>query len=97
MELLNNMNDMMTTGKAVLITGDFNICVLNHRNNRMSKGLKQNGFTQLVREATHIRGGHIDHVYWKDETGEWKNPQLELYSPYYTDHDASLVTLMKKD
>ena len=97
LELLNNMVDMMSSGKPLLITGDFNICVLNHRNNRMSKGLIQNGFTQLVREPTHIRGGHIDHVYWRDSIGVWKEPHLELYCPYYSDHDTSLITLMKED
>ena len=94
-ELLNNMVAMMTEGKPTLITGDFNICMMNHQKNRMSKGLEMKGFRQMIREATHIRGGHIDHVYWKDEIGVWKDPQLQLYSPYYSDHDASLITLLK--
>ena len=94
-ELLNNMIAMLTIGKPVLITGDFNICMMNHQKNRMSKGLEIKGFRQMIKEATHIRGGHIDHVYWKDENGVWKDPQLELYCPYYSDHDASLIMLMK--
>ena len=94
-ELLNNMVAMMTIGKPVLITGDFNICMMNHQNNRMSKGLEMQGFRQMIKDATHIRGGHIDHVYWKDENGMWKDPQLELHCPYYSDHDASLITLLK--
>ena len=94
-ELFNNATAMITLGKPMLITGDFNICMLNHWKNRMTKGLEMNGFTQMIREATHIRGGHIDHVYWKDELDMWMNPQIELYSPYYSDHDASLITLSK--
>ena len=94
-ELFNNMIAMMTIGKPALITGDFNICMMNHEKNRMSKGLEMEGFRQMIKEATHIRGGHIDHVYWKDENGVWKDPQLELYCPYYSDHDASLITLLK--
>jgi hypothetical protein len=94
-ELLNNMNQMMTPGKPLLITGDFNICMLNHWNNRMTKGLEANGFRQMIREATHIMGGHIDHVYWRDENSVWKDPTLELYCPYYSDHDASLITLIQ--
>ena len=89
------MNKMMTPGKPLLITGDFNICMLNHWNNRMTKGLEADRFRQMIREATHIRGGHIDHMYWKDGNGVWKDPQLELYCPYYSDHDASLITLLK--
>ena len=95
LELLNRILEMINTEKPTLITGDFNICILNHEKNRMSKGLAQNGFSQLIKEATHIRGGHIDHVYWKDEQSVWKDLNLELYSPYYSDHDASLITLIK--
>jgi exonuclease III len=58
-ELLNQLQNMMNTGKPMLITGDFNICFQTISNNRMSKGLEKIGFNQLVREATHIRGGHI--------------------------------------
>ena len=91
LELLNRISEMLTVEKPTLISGDFNICMLNHEKNRISKGLSQNGFCQMVKEATHIRGGHIDHVYWKDEYSVWKDLNLELYSPYYSDHDASLI------
>ena len=40
-----------------------------------------------------IGGGHIDHAYWRDKTGVWKEPKLERYSPYYSDHDALCITL----
>ena len=45
-----------------------------------------------MNEATHINGGHIDHVYLKTE--ESMNASVELYSPYYTakDHDALCVS-----
>jgi hypothetical protein len=46
----------------------------------------------LVREATHIEGGHIDHVYLR--TDESMSATVEIYSPYYTakDHDAICVS-----
>ena len=53
-------------------------------------------FTQLVQEATHIQGRLIDHVYWIDPLDKWQPPDLERYSPYYSDHDALLVTLKLK-
>ena len=96
-ELLSHLKDMMTKEKSLLITGDFNICFHTISNNRMSKGLDKLGFSQLVKEATHIRGGHIDHAYWRDENGVWKNPELERYSPYYSDHDASCITLVRRE
>ena len=87
-QLLNHLQEMMTEGKPILITGDFNISFKTISNNRMSKGLDKIGFNQLVREATHIRGGHIDHAYWKDANDVWMEPQLQRYSPYYSDHDG---------
>ena len=96
-ELLSKLIDMMTTGKAVLITGDFNICMMNHEKNRMSKELMENEkFTQLMTEPTHIQGGHIDHVYWRNFLDLWICPVVERYSPYYSDHDASCITITKK-
>ena len=45
-------------------------------------------------DATHIHGGHIDHVYVR-QGDQQMNVDVSLYSPYYssTDHDAMLVTL----
>ena len=94
-ELLNHIVKMTNEDKPTLITGDFNICYMTHKNNRMSKGLEKNLFTQQVQEATHIQGGHIDHAYWKDKTGVWSNLVIERYSPYYSDHDAICITLTK--
>ena len=95
LELLNRITEMLSVGKSTLITGDFNICILNHGKNRMSKGIMEKGFNQMIRNATHIRGGHIDHVYWKDSNNVWRTPTVEMYCPYYSDHDASLITLEK--
>ena len=88
---------MLTNSKTVLITGDFNLCFMGSGNNRMTKGLvDEGGFQQLMREPTHVLGGHIDHVYWRDVSHHWKAPVLERYSPYYSDHDALCVTLIKE-
>ena len=94
-ELLNHLLQMLTEDKPTLITGDFNICYIIHKNNRTSQGLEKESFSQLVEEATQIRGGLIDHAYWKDATGVWKRPEIERYSPYYSDHDAICTTLTK--
>ena len=79
--------------KAILITGDFNICYMTKRNNEISKELEEIGFHQLMQDATHIEGGHIDHVYWRPGNKMWTAPIIERHSPYHSDHDASLVTL----
>ena len=96
-ELLTKVLEMVTPEKPMLITGDFNICFMNHSKNRLSRGLMETeGFQQLMREPTHIMGGHIDHVYWRDVKAMWMAPVLERYSPYYSDHDASCITLMRQ-
>ena len=89
--------------QAILVSGDFNICTMDNPNNPVTRALKDMGFHLLVDVATHIRGGHIDHLYWRgDLAGVWRKPSLETslierYSPYYTDHDAWLVTLQQQD
>ena len=52
---------MLPERKAVLTTGDFNICNLMNRTNILIDGLEANGLKQLVQEATYIKGRHIDH------------------------------------
>ena len=49
-------------------------------------------FAQLVHEPTHIRGRHIDQVFYFDQNNSL-HPVIDRYSPYYSDHDAILVTL----
>ena len=94
--LLDHIIRMLPEKKAVIITGDFNICYQENRTNRLIEGLETHGFRQLVQEATHIRGRHIDHAYWRDNEGTLSEPALDRYSPYYSDHDAIGLTLRKK-
>ena len=79
--------------KAIIITGNFNVCYMSHKYNQVSKELEHVGFKQLIKDPTHIRGGHIDHVYWRKGRRISMDSTIERYSPYYSDHDASLVTI----
>ena len=76
--------------RPTLVCGDFNMCFIENRNNRSTQFLTENGFKQVVHDATHIEGGHIDHVYIWDLI-----LNAELYSPYYTakDHDALCISI----
>ena len=97
MELLGHLTEMLTPKKSVIITGDFNICFMSNGKNRMSRGLmEKEGFQQLTTNPTHIMGGHIDHVYWRDPNQHWKAPIVETYGPYHSDHDASCITLKRQ-
>ena len=91
-ELLESMEKMIDKGRVTVITGDFNICFIENFSNRMIQGLLGMGFNQLVHEPTHIRGRHIDHIYYLDPNDKFK-PTIERYSPYYSDHDGTCIAL----
>ena len=91
-ELLENLKNMIEPGRMTIITGDFNICFIENFSNRMIQGLLAMGFDQLIHEPTHIRGRHIDHVYYLDQSNRSK-PIIDRYSPYYSDHDGICITL----
>ena len=90
------IEEMIDPCKATLITGDFNVCLKKTPQNDVTRQLENFGFSQLVERATHVEGGLIDHMYWRDINGDWTPPQLETYSPYYSDHDGLLITLVKR-
>ena len=86
-ELLEHIK-LITPEKNTVICGDFNICYFANRRNRVSKYLEENGFTQLVKEATHIQGRLLDHFYMRMCNNEQQTSSVYRYSPYYVDHDA---------
>ena len=89
------INNFINDEKPTLITGDFNVCFTQNPDNVLASNLIKQGFKQIVGKATQVMGGLIDHAYWKDSSESWHMPEIETYSPYYSDHDAVLVTLKK--
>ena len=91
---MKEIEQMIQWDQTTLICGDFNICYVSDRKNKLLSALEYLGFTQLVQEATHIKGGLIDHVYIRD-VRNIANADCSLYSPYYCamDHDAILTTV----
>ena len=85
--------DYVNVKKPTLIIGDFNVCAKRIKNNAITQRLSCLGFQQLVKEATQVQGNVIDHVYWRDVNETWEIPIIERYSPYFSDHDAQLITL----
>ena len=94
-ETAKTLTKFIDLRETTLITGDFNVCTKKDPKNAITKALEVLGFKQLVIEATHIQGGHIDHCYWLDKEKKWEWPTLEQYSPYYSDHNSLLITLKK--
>ena len=91
-----SLESLIEIGRPTLITGDFNICSKKNSSNGISTSLVKMGFKKILERPTHIQGGHIDHVYWIDRTKRFNQPQVEVYSPYWTDHDAILTTITKR-
>ena len=94
-ELLQHLTNLVKNDAATVVCGDFNICYQTSRNNRITQYLETNGFLQLMKEATHIKGRHIDHFYFKPGLRFHEHPSVYRYSPYYSDHDALCVTLKR--
>ena len=90
--LASHLERMINLNKTTIVCGDFNMCFIDSRRNKSTSFLLENNFRQLVHEATHIDGGHIDHVYIRSI--ESLAVLTELYSPYFTakDHDAMLIS-----
>ena len=93
-ELLDSLKFMIEEYNPTIICGDFNLCLVESRSQPFLNALLNMGFVEMVKTATHIKGGHIDHVYYR---GLNRQIYLDvmLYSPYYPimDHDALCATL----
>ena len=85
---------MTTPNKTTIVCGDVNVCLRTSKNNVLTKLLNTVGYSQHVEEATHIRGGLIDHAYVKQRGSDFE-VDVSLYSPYYTafDHDALMIVI----
>ena len=96
-ELARHLEGIINPKTSTLICGDFNMCYIEQRRNMSTSYLLSQNFKQLINEATHINGGHIDHIYLK--TSKAISVTTELYSPYFTakDHDALLVSLCETE
>ena len=95
MDIITELQNLLTKEKTTVIGGDLNLCVLKHPQNYITTTLEKEGFKQLVTAATHIEGGAIDHIYLSvggNNRFEW---DLELCPKYYSDHDGLGLTIWK--
>ena len=89
-ELIQTLEKMIDRKKLCIIMGDFNLCGNEEKRNVVTLFLERLGFSQLMKEATHVQGRVIDHVYVNDKASVL---EIERFSPYYSDHDGLLVSL----
>ena len=74
-----------------------NICNKKHPRNELKTFLEDNKFIQIVKRATHIDGGHIDHAYILNMGNLVETPDVEIIPKYYSDHDAICISWKKVD
>ena len=94
--MIKQLTDLIAKEKTTIIGGDFNVCGLKYPSNLITEELRKLEFEQIVKEATHIDGGLLDHLYikqGKDSDFDW---ELEVSPKYYSDHDCTGITLWKK-
>ena len=70
-----------------------NICNMKRPDNKLRRLLEGMGFKEVVREASHIDGGHLDHAYVLIRGGVKEDTAVELVPKYYSDHDAVCIIL----
>ena len=91
--LVQDLRRIIRSDLIPVITGDFNF----HKTERnaLTKFLSSNNFEQLVQQPTHDeKGNTLDHCYVpKDKKEQF---QVKLHSPYYSDHDALLISFQNE-
>ena len=96
-KLINKLQDILNMSKSTLVIGDMNICNKKQPNNELKTFLENKKFRQLITQATHIEGGHLNHAYLLN-TGQFEDaPDVQLIPKYYSDHDAICISLRKVD
>ena len=90
-EIADKVDVWRNPAKLTVVCGDMNVCLKKEERNKLTVELESMGFAQLNEEATHIGGGHIDHMYVTREASG--RAIVERYTPFYSDHDALCLTI----
>ena len=94
-KLINNLEKIINPSKTNLIIGDMNICNKKTPKNELKCFLERKSFSQIVNQATHIEGGHLDHAYILNGGNFEDIPDIQQTPKYYSDHDAICITWQK--
>ena len=87
--LINKLTEIINLSKITMVIGDMNVCNLKRPDNKLKRLLEGMGFKEVVRGATHIDGGHLDHAYVLN----LEDTVVQLIPKYYSDHDAVCIIL----
>ena len=92
--LVCKLLEKIDLSQTTMVIGDMNVCNSKRPDNVIKTFLEELGFKELIRQATHIEGGHLDHAYILN-VGNFKEPNIHLVPKYYSDHDALCICLRK--
>ena len=93
-DLKHKLETLDIQEKPLLVIGDFNFCFSKNSLNPAKKYLKDQCFTQLIKDPTHIEGNLLDQAYIRDKR-KVLHYSSELHSKYYSDHKALAVIIKK--
>ena len=91
-KLIWKLKSIINMSKSTLIIGDMNICNKKMASNELRKYLEDIKFKQVINRATHIEGGHLNHVYIMNMGNFVETPDIEIIPKYYSDHDAICIS-----
>jgi len=90
-EIVEQVREWRREGKVTIVCGDLNVCLKKEPENLFSQGMEGMGLSKIGKEATHVMGGQIDHLYVSSDAVE--RTSLERMSPFFSDHDALCFTV----
>ena len=94
-KLISKLHNIINMSKSTLIVGDMNICNKKMAANDLRKYLEGKKFKQVINTATHIEGGHLNHVYIMNMGNFVESPGIEIIPKYYSDHDSICIAWKK--
>ena len=93
--LVSKLLDILNFSKSTVVDGDMNVCNRKRPSNLLKTSLEELGFKELIKQATHLEGGHLDHAYILNVGNIKEEPVVHLVPKYYSDHDALCLCLGK--
>ena len=94
-KLIGKLLNILDLSKSTLVIGDMNVCSKKRPDNELKIFLEGKGFKQIIRQSTHIEGGHLNHAYILNAGNFEEIPAVELIPKYYSDHDAVCISWKK--
>ena len=64
-DLMLHLKAIIEGDKPTIVCGDFNFCLLDSASTDITAAMEKLGFYEYAKCATHIKGGHIDHMYFR--------------------------------